>query len=142
MQMMSGTPWETVTLTTLSRDRGVFPQLLAEARDLAMQGQEGKLVVRTAWGTEWRPFGQPRRKRPLQSVVLEEGVAENIEKDVKAFLSRREWYASRGSSEICLYFLRSRCQLVFRYPLSSWLSPLRPSGLRKKFIYTGISWCP
>lgn len=96
MQMMSGTPWETVTLTTLSKDRKLFPRLLAEARELAMRGQEGKLVIMTAWGTEWRPFGQPRRKRPLQSVVLEEGVAEKVEHDVKAFLDRRQWYADRG----------------------------------------------
>ncbi|THH13938.1 hypothetical protein EW146_g6338 [Bondarzewia mesenterica] len=96
MQLMSGTPWETVTLTTLSRDRGVFPALLSEARDLAMQGQEGKMVIHTAWGTEWRPFGLPRRKRPLKSVVLQEGVGEKVEEDVKAFLRRREWYADRG----------------------------------------------
>ncbi|TFY78418.1 hypothetical protein EWM64_g5594 [Hericium alpestre] len=96
MNMMSGTPWETVTLTTLSRDRNVFSQLLSEARDLAMKGQEGKLVVHTAWGAEWRPFGLPRRKRPLGSVVLEEGVGEKIVEDVKAFLERREWYANRG----------------------------------------------
>ncbi|KAI0320726.1 mitochondrial chaperone BCS1 [Amylostereum chailletii] len=96
MQLMSGIPWETVTLTTLSRDRNLFPLLLSEARDMAMKGHEGKLVVHTAWGTEWKPFGQPRRKRPLQSVVLEEGVAEKIEDDVKAFLERREWYAERG----------------------------------------------
>ncbi|PPQ89123.1 hypothetical protein CVT25_006495 [Psilocybe cyanescens] len=96
MQLMSGTPWETVTLTTLSRDRKFFPQLLSEARDLAMRGQEGKLVIHTAWGTEWRPFGQPRLKRPLKSVVLAPGVAENIENDIKSFLDRRQWYADRG----------------------------------------------
>ncbi|KAI0064556.1 mitochondrial chaperone BCS1 [Artomyces pyxidatus] len=96
MQLMSGIPWETVTLTTLSRDRSLFPMLLSEARDMAMRGQEGKLVVHTAWGTEWKPFGLPRRKRPLKSVVLEEGVGEKIEDDVKAFLGRREWYADRG----------------------------------------------
>ncbi|KAF8212015.1 BCS1 N terminal-domain-containing protein [Mycena galopus ATCC 62051] len=89
-------PWETVKLTTLSRDRGLFPELLAEARDLGMQGQEGKLVIHTAWGTEWRPFGKPRRKRPVQSVVLEPGMAEKIETDLKAFLARRQWYADRG----------------------------------------------
>ncbi|KAJ7271993.1 mitochondrial chaperone BCS1 [Mycena haematopus] len=89
-------PWETVTLTTLSRDRALFPELLAEARDLGMQGQEGKLVIHTAWGTEWRPFGKPRRKRPVQSVVLEPGTAEKIETDLKAFLARRQWYADRG----------------------------------------------
>ncbi|KAH8107062.1 mitochondrial chaperone BCS1 [Cristinia sonorae] len=95
-QLMSGVPWETVTLTTLSRDRSLFSQLLAEARDIAMRGQEGKLVIHTPWGIEWKPFGLPRRKRPLKSVVLEEGVAEAVEKDVTAFLQRRQWYADRG----------------------------------------------
>ncbi|KAH7889400.1 BCS1 N terminal-domain-containing protein [Phlebopus sp. FC_14] len=96
MQLMSGTPWETVTLTTLSRDRNLFSQLLAEARDLAMKDQEGKLVIRTAWGIEWKPFGQPRRKRPLHSVVLDPGVSESVEQDIRAFLQRRQWYADRG----------------------------------------------
>lgn len=96
MQVVSGTPWETVTLTTLSRDRALFAPLLAEARDSALRGQEGRLVVHTAWGTEWRPFGQPRRKRPLHSVVLAPGIAEKITDDVRAFLGRREWYADRG----------------------------------------------
>ncbi|KAF9526991.1 BCS1 N terminal-domain-containing protein [Crepidotus variabilis] len=96
MNMMSGTPWETVTLMTLSRDRNLFSELLTEARDIAMRGQEGKLVIHTAWGTEWRPFGQPRQKRPLQSVVLGSGVSQTIENDLKAFLDRRQWYADRG----------------------------------------------
>jgi mitochondrial chaperone BCS1 len=96
MQMASGTPWETVTLTTLSRDRALFAPLLAEARDAALRGQEGRLVVHTAWGTDWRPFGLPRRKRPLHSVVLAPGIAEKIVEDVRAFLRRREWYADRG----------------------------------------------
>ncbi|KAF7792973.1 hypothetical protein EIP86_004078 [Pleurotus ostreatoroseus] len=95
-QLMSGIPWETVTLTTLSRDRVVFPQLLAEARDMAMRGHEGKLVIHTPWGIEWKPFGLPRRKRPLRSVVLDEGIGEKIAEDIKAFLSRRQWYADRG----------------------------------------------
>jgi len=96
MQLMSGVPWETITLTTLSRDRALFTDLLSKARELAMTGQEGKLVIHTAWGSEWRPFGQPRRKRPLKSVVLEPGVAEKIENDVRSFLQRRQWYADRG----------------------------------------------
>ncbi|KAI0780984.1 BCS1 N terminal-domain-containing protein [Trametes elegans] len=94
--LMTGMPWETITITTLFRDRDVFTRLLSEARDLALRGQEGKLVINIPWGIEWKPFGQPRRKRPLKSVVLEEGVAEKIEEDVKAFLNRRQWYADRG----------------------------------------------
>lgn len=93
---MSGIPWETVTLTTLSRDRKLFPDLLGEARDLAMRGQQGKLVIHTAWGIEWRPFGQPRQKRPLKSVVLAPNVSERITEDVTTFLERRQWYADRG----------------------------------------------
>lgn len=93
---MTGKPWETVTFTTLSRDRDIFPQLLAEARDLAMQDQEGKLVIQTPRGFEWSPFGLPRRKRPLHSVVLDDGVAAAIESDVNSFLQRRQWYVDRG----------------------------------------------
>lgn len=96
MSMAVGVPWETITLTTLSRDRRLFPVLLTEARHFALRGHEGKLVINTAWGTSWRPFGKPRPKRPLDSVVLEEGVAERIKSDIKSFLSRRQWYASRG----------------------------------------------
>lgn len=100
---MSGNPWETVTLTTLSRDRGLFPKLLAEARNIAMLGREGKLVIHTPWGIEWKPFGSPRRKRPLKSVVLEDGISDTVEADVSAFLQRRQWYADRGRVAIFMY---------------------------------------
>lgn len=121
MQLMSGVPWETVTLTTLSRDRILFPQLLSDARDLAMRGQEGKLVIHTAWGIEWKPFGKPRRKRPLQSVVLEQGQRERIEEDVKAFLGRRQWYADRGLafSPPSLILFKYSCQV---YPIDEDIS--------------------
>ncbi|KAI0048516.1 hypothetical protein FA95DRAFT_1605147 [Auriscalpium vulgare] len=84
---------------TLSRDRALFGTLLADARDLALRGQESKFVVYTAWGTEWKPFGQPRRKHPLHIVVLEAGVGEKIEEDARVFLARRQWYADRGRAD-------------------------------------------
>jgi chaperone BCS1 len=96
MDLHSGTPWETLTLTTLSSSRHLFAGLLAEARQLAEASTEGKTVVYTAWGVEWRPFGKPRRRREMGSVVLGEGVAERIETDVKGFLGRAKWYAERG----------------------------------------------
>lgn len=96
MNPATGRPWETVTLTTLSANRAIFPKLLLEARDLALQGQEGKLLIYTHWQSEWRAFGPPRMKRPLASVVLDDGVAGTIEADVKAFLARKMWYARRG----------------------------------------------
>lgn len=98
LDLNSGTPWETVHLTTLSRDRNLFSALLAEARQLAQQAQVGRTVIYTAWGAEWRPFGRPRDKRLLESVVLDEGVKERVVEDVKAFMRRGKWYSERGES--------------------------------------------
>ena len=98
VDLKKGSPWESVVLTTLSRDRYIFTRLLNEARQLAIDLQEGKTVVYTAWGLEWRPFGQPRRKRPLSSVILDKEVKERIVADVKDFLSASNYYYERGSS--------------------------------------------
>lgn len=96
MDMTSGTPFETVTLTTLYRDRALFNELLAEAKVLALKAREGKTVLYTSWGPEWRPFGQPRKKRILGSVILDDGIAESIVKDVRDFLNSGDWYHTRG----------------------------------------------
>jgi len=140
MQLMSGVPWETVTLTTLSRDRDLFPELLTEARDLAMHGQEGKLVIHTAWGIEWRPFGQPRQKRPLPSVVLAPGISDNIEKDIKSFLDRRQWYADRGMSSCWIRLVRQFTGIQ-RNSLPSRLSPSWTSRFRKDVVYPSPCGC-
>ncbi|KAK9473200.1 mitochondrial chaperone BCS1 [Dipodascopsis tothii] len=96
MDLGSGTPFETVTVTTLYRDRHLFAELLTEANAMAVKMQEGKTVLYTSWGPEWRPFGQPRRKRTLDSVILDDGVAEHILADVNDFLSTGQWYYDRG----------------------------------------------
>ena len=50
LDMTSGTPFETVTLTTLYRDRKLFNDLLSEAKSLALKAREGKTVIFTSWG--------------------------------------------------------------------------------------------
>ncbi|XP_077473215.1 mitochondrial chaperone BCS1 [Stigmatopora argus] len=96
IDMNTGTPWESVTFTALGRDRKVFFNILQEARELALKQEEGRTVMYTAMGAEWRPFGFPRRRRPLSSVVLEAGVAEKIVDDVKEFIGNPKWYTDRG----------------------------------------------
>lgn len=96
LDMTSGAPFETVTLTTLYRDRALFHNLLLEAKEMALKVQEGKTVLFTSWGPEWRPFGQPRKKRMLGSVILDEGLAENILEDLKDFMNSGLWYHQRG----------------------------------------------
>lgn len=96
LDMTLGTPFETVTLTTLYRDRALFGNLLAEAKSMALKAREGKTVLFTSWGPDWRPFGQPRKKRMLGLVILDKGVAEHIVTDVRDFLSSGDWYHQRG----------------------------------------------
>ncbi|QDS75344.1 hypothetical protein FKW77_002090 [Venturia effusa] len=96
MDLSTGTPFETVTLTTLYAYRQIFEQLFTEAHQLAAQMREGKTIIYTSWSTDWIPFGEPKRKRPLSSVVLEEGVKERILSDIQAFLKARTWYLDRG----------------------------------------------
>lgn len=96
IDISTGAPWETLTLTTLHASRSVFPQLLSEAQELATQSIQGKTVIYTAWGVEWRAFGQPRKPREVESVVLARGQRERILADVRSFLGRGQWYARRG----------------------------------------------
>lgn len=95
-EMSSGTPFETITMTTLYSQRNVFERIFSEAHAMHNQMQEGKTVIYNAMSTEWKPFGDPKRKRPLESVILEEGVKERIVRDVQAFIDARTWYLDRG----------------------------------------------
>ena len=83
-------------MTTLYSCRSILPALLAEAEEMAVSKVEGKTTVYTAWGVEWRAFGNPRKARRLESVVLRRGQREGLVEDITAFLARGEWYARRG----------------------------------------------
>lgn len=97
VDLTSGSLWETITLTTLGRDRRLFEQMLNEARNLAVQKEEGSTVIYTTAGSEWRRFGFPRKKRPVSSVILAANKTERITDDVKEFLSSMKWYSERGT---------------------------------------------
>ena len=94
--MTSGKPWEKVVLTILGKNSEVFRDLLDEAFLSATQQQEGKTIIYTNWGAEWRPFGEPRKHRPLGSVVLDKSVAEDIIDDIKDWKESMDWYIDRG----------------------------------------------
>ncbi|KAF2731793.1 hypothetical protein EJ04DRAFT_498122, partial [Polyplosphaeria fusca] len=94
--LAKGMPFETISLTTLYAHRNVFEDILAEAHQLARRLEEGKTVIYNSMGPDWMQFGDPKRKRPLESVVLERGVKERIVEDVQAFIAARTWYLDRG----------------------------------------------
>ncbi|VDP91595.1 unnamed protein product, partial [Echinostoma caproni] len=83
MQGANVAPFESVTLTTFGRNRQLFIDLLEQARETAVAREKGWTI---AVGPEWRQFGYPRPRRPLNSVVLREGIAEAIVADVREFI--------------------------------------------------------
>ena len=96
VDLHTGQPWECVKLTAFGRSRDLFTAFLNEAQDFAETKTELTTTVYTNWGTEWRPFGEPRRRRPLHSVVLDDGVAEHVLRDVREFVDSTKWYVDRG----------------------------------------------
>ncbi|KAI8060458.1 BCS1 N terminal-domain-containing protein [Gongronella butleri] len=96
VDLTTGSPWETVTITTLARDQPLLNELLSDAQNMALEKQQGKTVMYTSYGPEWRPFGLPRRRRMLDSVILDTGIKERIVRDVKAFIGNSQWYNERG----------------------------------------------
>ena len=94
--MNTGEPHEIVQLTTLWAHRHVFEQVFSEAHRLAAQANQGKTTIYSARGMDWMPLGEPKTKRPLESVLLDEGVKEDLLRDVRDFLGSQEWYVGRG----------------------------------------------
>nr|POF18558.1 mitochondrial chaperone bcs1 [Quercus suber] len=91
-----GRPFETVTLTTLYRHRHIFEDIVGEAYKMAKQSTEGKTVVYTSRNINWDASPEPKRRRPFDSVVLEEGLSRKILDDITEFLAARTWYLDRG----------------------------------------------
>ncbi|KAL1589366.1 hypothetical protein WHR41_02301 [Cladosporium halotolerans] len=91
-----GRPFETITMTTLYHQRKIFEDIFQEAHLAANEHNEGKTVVYTSRNQGWDASVEPKRRRPFDSVILEEGLADKIRDDVQEFINTREWYLDRG----------------------------------------------
>ena len=96
VDLTSGAPWETLTLTTFAFQKQAFARLLEDARDRALEAETNKTVIFSPMGNDWRPFGLPKPLRPFDSVILDQGKAEKIVQDVREFISSGDWYRTRG----------------------------------------------
>lgn len=68
------------------------------ARQMALHKHEGRTIMYTAMGAEWRQFGHPRKRRPISSVVLDMGLADRLVNDVREFIKNPGWYIDRGKN--------------------------------------------
>eukprot|EP01120_Amphizonella_sp_Union-15-10_P007022 TRINITY_DN232_c0_g3_i1.p1 TRINITY_DN232_c0_g3~~TRINITY_DN232_c0_g3_i1.p1 ORF type:complete len:448 (+),score=57.08 TRINITY_DN232_c0_g3_i1:50-1393(+) len=96
LDLHSGGMWENVTLTTFQHYKPLLFELLGDAKRMALQEEEGKTIVYTSYGFEWRQFGYPRRRRPLSSVILRDNLSRFILNDVQDFLRNPKWYVDKG----------------------------------------------
>eukprot|EP01083_Nonionella_stella_P158551 516242_1 len=96
MNVNTGEPFECVTLTTFGMNRTIFETILEEAKRDALLDSEDMTMVYASRGHQWEAFGLPRRKRPMDSVILDEGISESILSDVSDFRNNVQWYMNRG----------------------------------------------
>ncbi len=91
---MSAAYQESLSLQFIGGSRQLVEQLVAEAHANSFPKTPGVNVLtgrNECWDvTSWQP------KRPLESVVLADGVLEDLLEDLREFYSSGAWYASRG----------------------------------------------
>uniref|UniRef100_A0A914IFR5 Mitochondrial chaperone BCS1 n=1 Tax=Globodera rostochiensis TaxID=31243 RepID=A0A914IFR5_GLORO len=93
---MRRTPLETVRLTTIGVTPDFWRQLLEKAAKDALSEVETGLAVYTPLGPAWHHFGKPRKKRPLETIVLDDGIREAVQADLESFFNSHKWYTDRG----------------------------------------------
>ena len=86
---------ECFNVTIFSRNRKLAHQFIEEARDVAMPKTEVRLTVHRASHNYWNEQ-MKRLPRPVDSVILADGMMEDLISDTRTFLGRREWYVERG----------------------------------------------
>jgi hypothetical protein len=86
---------ETFTITLVGRNRQLAWQLLEDARDHALPRSQQRLTIHHVTFSGWGERMQ-RLPRVPESVVLKEGLLEDLIADCRRFLSERDWYLQRG----------------------------------------------
>lgn len=85
---------ETLTLQIVGGNRALLDELLKEAHQLARPRVPG-INILTAQYDDWS-INSVRPKRPLASIVLADGILDELLADMRTFLASGSWYALRG----------------------------------------------
>jgi len=87
-------PRESFTFRIFSHDLRLAERLIDEARRFALPS-DGRIEVLTNSSDYWRQSGRVR-PRPLDSVILDNELAQFVLRDVRTFQSTGDWYARLG----------------------------------------------
>ena len=93
----SDKPRESFVIKVFSRDVSVGKALVEEARAFAAPTTDDVEVrcLTKSWRTYWKTMCRIPKK-PISTVVLPVGVAENLMTDVSKFLGNKNWYSRMG----------------------------------------------
>ncbi|KAG8819120.1 hypothetical protein FRC17_010602 [Serendipita sp. 399] len=92
---------ETLTIRILARSQDVLYKLLVEAKQMYEKEEQHRVSIYTAgsshhWSyNNWCRTGS-RPKRPLDSVILDDGLKEMVLQDCQEFMASEQWYSERG----------------------------------------------
>jgi chaperone BCS1 len=86
---------ECFRLRVFTTKRRIITQLLEEARELAVPSEDNRITILTVKYGDWSTDIK-RPPRPIESVILQDGVMERLLADVETFLDREQWYANLG----------------------------------------------
>lgn len=89
-------PFEFITLSTYKWNKHLLYELLTEAKESQRDHDEKKTAFYCISCSDWNSFGQPKRRRLLDSVITAGRVKEMLLKDVNEFLDSEDWYMDRG----------------------------------------------
>ncbi len=86
---------ETMVFSASGKDPAIFKDLLTEGRKYNQEQMRAGTTVMTSRMGGWRTSGQ-KRKRPLESVILDDGVVDELVTDIHRFFKSKRWYVNRG----------------------------------------------
>ncbi|KAK7200801.1 BCS1 N terminal/ATPase family associated with various cellular activities (AAA) [Novymonas esmeraldas] len=88
--------FETLEFTTIGTSSAVLQNIVKEAQQFAEHEDSDHTVVYLNGGSNWTRQSRPRTRRPIQSVVLPDGMSEFVLGDVRRFLSSAPFYKQLG----------------------------------------------
>uniref|UniRef100_A0A914Q2N1 Mitochondrial chaperone BCS1 n=1 Tax=Panagrolaimus davidi TaxID=227884 RepID=A0A914Q2N1_9BILA len=88
---------ESIVLSTFCGSPEFWKQFLDEASMAYLKALDKGLSIYTIQSSlKWEVSGELRNKRPLETVILDDGLAEKICSDIETFTSSEKWYINRG----------------------------------------------
>ncbi|MCB1504664.1 MAG: AAA family ATPase [Hyphomicrobiaceae bacterium] len=85
-------PFETITVSFLSRERGIVERFMRDARP---EDHKNSIYV-TLYGAGGSAGGLRRRKRGLDTVFVDRAVKERLVERLRWFVGAEAWHSSRG----------------------------------------------